>query len=207
MTRLTRAPRPWLRSISFTFLGVGLCSGSPLAQDLDGMPARGEALFNSEVGCWVCHGQTGEGLVGASLLFGPTPVDVFDQLESNPVMGVVVSEMNPSDEDLVAISMYIRTLAGLPLEQGMSQQWLGALQLAKANQAQSGEFAMTPRDLQVEAVESFASLQANWIRRSKEGGLLSHYESKEIATFDPGEPKQPRRRTIEDADERPERGE
>ena len=85
--------------------------------------------------------------------------------------------------------MYIRTLAGLPLEQGMSQQWLGALQLAKANQAQSGEFAMTPRDLQVEAVESFASLQANWIRRSKEGSLLSHYESKEIATFDPGEPK------------------
>ena len=56
------------------------------------------------------------GLVGPSLHFGPKPVDIFDQLESNPVMGVIVAEMDPSDEDLVAISLYIRTLAGLPLD-------------------------------------------------------------------------------------------
>ncbi|MGY8796762.1 MAG: c-type cytochrome, partial [Woeseiales bacterium] len=91
-----------------TFSGVVSAQNS-----LDGLVERGRELFHADIGCRVCHAETGEGLVGPSLLFGPTPVDIFDQMESNPVMAVVVSEMNPSDEDLVAISMYIRTLGGL----------------------------------------------------------------------------------------------
>ena len=116
-------------------------------------------------------------------------MDIFDQLESNPIMGVIVEEMNPSDDDLVAIAMYIRTLADLPLDAGLPGEWLAALEVVRANQAEGIEFAKTPRDLQVEAVETFASIQATWTRRAREGSLLSHYQTEVIATFDPGEPK------------------
>ena len=146
--------------LSIAFL---ITLSAPLgAQDLDALVERGQELFNSETGCHVCHAQTGEGLVGPSLLFGPTPVDIFDQLESNPVMGVIVNEMDPSDEDLAAISMYIRTLAGMELETELPERWLGALEAVKANQAEQLVFAKTERDLQVESIETFASVQETW---------------------------------------------
>ncbi len=180
-----------IRSATQSLLAVVLTAfcGCLAAQDIDGLVERGGELFHADIGCWVCHSATGEGLVGPTLHFGPTPVDIFDQLESNPVMGVIVSEMDPSDDDLVAISMYIRTLAGLPLDAGLPEQWLADLAIVKANQAGPLEFAKTPRDLQVEAVETFASVQETWTRRAKEGSVWSEYPSRIVAKWDPGEPK------------------
>ena len=171
------------------FTGLVSLSIPLLAQDLDAMVERGKELYDSDVGCWVCHSDTGEGLVGPSLHFGPTPADIFDQLESNPIMGVIVNEMDPSDDDLVAISMYIRTLADLPLDSGLPREWLESLDVVRENQAEQLEFVKTPRDLQIEAIETFASLQETWTRRSKEGSVWSEYPSRVVATFDPGEPK------------------
>ena len=166
-----------------------LLGGAASAQTVEELVARGSELFNADIGCWVCHGENAQGVVGPTLHFGPTPVDIFDQLESNPMMGVIVSEMDPSDADLEAIAMYIRTLADLPLELGLVEDWRTALAIVKANQAQQAEFAKTPRDLQVEAIETFASVQETWTRRAREGSLKSHYQTEVIATFDPGEPK------------------
>ena len=178
------------RQFLFKIFSILLFAGSLAAQEsIDALVERGGELFHSDIGCWVCHSETGEGLVGPSLHFGPTPADIFDQLESNPIMGVIVSEMDPSDADLVSIAMYIRTLADLPLDADLPGQWLSALAAVKANQAEQLEFAKTPRDLQVEAVETFASVQETWTRRSEEGSLTSHYQTQVIATFDPGEPK------------------
>ena len=171
------------------FTGLVSLSIPLLAQDLDAMVERGQELYDSDVGCWVCHSDTGEGLVGPSLHFGPTPADIFDQLESNPIMGVIVNEMDPSDDDLVAISMYIRTLADLPLDSGLPREWLESLDVVRENQAEQLEFVKTPRDLQIEAIETFTSLQETWTRRAEEGNLTSHYQTQVIATFDPGEPK------------------
>ncbi len=156
---------------------------------LDALVERGQELFHADIGCRVCHADTGEGLIGPSLHFGPTPVDIFDQLESNPVMGVIVAEMDPSDEDLIAVSLYIRTLADLPLDAELPGQWRSALATVKANQAEQLEFAKTDRDLQVEAIETFASVVATWERRSIEGSVWSEYPSRIVATWDPGEPK------------------
>ena len=173
-----------------SLISGGLLSGVVAAQEnMDALLERGGELFHADIGCRVCHADTGGGLVGPSLHFGPTPVDIFDQLESNPIMGVIVSEMNPSDEDLVAMSMYIRTLAGLPLDAELPGQWRAALATVKANQGETLQFAKTARDLQVEAVETFESVQATWTRRANEGGLESHYQTEIVATFDPGEPK------------------
>ena len=166
-----------------------LIGGAASAQTVEELVARGGELFHADIGCWVCHGDNAQGLVGPTLHFGPTPVDIFDQLESNPMMGVIVSEMDPSDADLEAIAMYIRTLADLPLELGLVEDWRTALEIVKANQAQQAEFNKTPRDLQVEAIETFSSVQETWTRRAAEGSLTSHYQTEVIATFDPGEPK------------------
>lgn len=175
-------------SLSALTLSVLLVAGSAHSQDIDSLVARGSELFHSDIGCRVCHADTGEGLVGPSLLFGPTPVDIFDQLESNPVMGVIVSEMDPSDTDLVAISMYIRELAGLPQNPDLAQLWLADLETVKANQSEA-QFAMTERDLQIAEIETFESVRATWTRRSREGSLLSHYDARLMATYDAGEPK------------------
>jgi len=164
-------------------------SGSTFAQDLDELLSRGAELFHADIGCAVCHAETGEGLVGPSLHFGPTPVDIFDQLESNPVMGVIVEAMNPSDEDLVALSVYIRSLAGLPFNDEQPATWLAALASAKANRPQELNFPSSEWDLQVEAIEQYATLQANWARKANEGSLASHYDSQVLAEWDPGEPK------------------
>ena len=178
------------RQFLFKIFSILLFAGSLAAQEsIDALVERGGELFHSDIGCWVCHSETGEGLVGPSLHFGPTPADIFDQLESNPIMGVIVSEMDPSDADLVSIAMYIRTLADLPLDADLPGQWLSALAAVKANQAEQLEFAKTPRDLQVEAVETFASVQETWTRRSEEGSVWSEYPSRVVATWNPGEPK------------------
>ena len=177
-------------SLTLSLVSSALICGTAAGQgSVDALVERGQELFHADIGCRVCHAETGEGLVGPSLHFGPTPVDIFDQLESNPVMGVIVSEMDPSDEDLVAISMYIRTLAGLPLDADLPGQWRTALATVKANQAEQLEFAKTDRDLQVEAIETFESVQATWTRRAVEGSVESHYQTEVVATFDPGEPK------------------
>ena len=80
---------------------------------IEALIERGKTLYNSDIGCWVCHAESGEGLVGPTLLFGPSPSEIYFQLQSNALMDVIRTEMDPSDEDLVAMSMYIRTLANL----------------------------------------------------------------------------------------------
>jgi len=179
--------RNTLLSLSLAAL---LPSGAAVAQqDLDDLLARGQALFHANVGCWVCHAENADGRIGPSLLFGPSPIDIFDQLESNPMMGVIVAELDPSDEDLVAISMYIRSLAGLPGSGALASEYLEELTAHKASRPPAPEFAKTKRDLAVEAIESFGSVITGWERRAKEGSLLSPYEARTIATFDAGEPK------------------
>jgi DNA-binding beta-propeller fold protein YncE/mono/diheme cytochrome c family protein len=164
-------------------------AGNAQSQEINDIVERGRELYHSEIGCHVCHAPTGAGLVGPSLLFGPSPVEIFDQLESNPVMGVIVEEMDPSDEDLAAISMYLRELGGLPLDSELPEQWLSDLRAVRSRKETDLQFVKTERDLQIEAIETFESVQATWTRRAKEGSLLSHYDAEVLATYDPGEPK------------------
>ena len=176
--------------IAITLACLAVFSVAASAQNsVDALVARGQELYDSRVGCWVCHAETGEGLIGPSLHFGPTPADIFDQLQGNAVMSAIVSEMNPSDDDLVAMSMYIRSLAGLPLEATLPGEWRTALAAVKANQAERLEFERTARDRQIEGIETFESMQETWTRRSIEGSVWSDYPSRIVATWDPGEPK------------------
>jgi len=156
---------------------------------IDDLVTRGGELYNADVGCWVCHAESGEGLVGPSLLGGVTAVDIFDQLESNPIMGVIVQEMNPNDEDLVAMSLYIRQLAGLELTDAIADEQRQTLAAVRASRPQRVEFPRSERDLAVESIQSFGSVLTDWQRKAATGSIASAYTSETLATFDPGEPK------------------
>ena len=166
-----------------------VCSGAAAQGSIDALLERGEELYTADVGCWVCHAQSGEGLLGPSLLNGPTPADIYDQLQTNPMMGVIVQEVNPTDEDLVAISMYIRQLAGLPLTATLPDEYRQALAAVKASRPAEVEFLKTDRDLAVEAIESFGSVLTDWERKASPGSIARSYDTRVVATFDPGEPK------------------
>ena len=171
-------------------LATLLIGGNVGAQDpMDALIARGGELYNADVGCWVCHAESGEGLVGPSLLGGVTPADIFDQLQTNPIMGVIVQEMNPSDEDLVAISAYISQLAGLDLTSALVGEQRQALAAAKASRPQRLEFPRSERDLAVESIQSFGSVLTDWQRKAATGSIGGSYASETLATFDPGEPR------------------
>tara|TARA_B100001250_G_scaffold414571_1_gene454029 strand:- start:17816 stop:19600 length:1785 start_codon:yes stop_codon:yes gene_type:complete len=158
---------------------------------IEALIERGKTLYNSDIGCWVCHAESGEGLVGPTLLFGPSPSEIYFQLQSNALMDVIRTEMDPSDEDLVAMSMYIRTLANLEIDDGISiaNGWRQELAAVKGSETDEQIFPRSARDEQIEAIETFESFANNWERRSKEGSVLTQYDSRVVATFDAGEQK------------------
>jgi len=179
------------KPLAFVTVLGSLLAGSAVAQEsVDALVERGEELFHTTVGgCATCHGPTGEGLVGPSLHFGPSPANIVDQFVSNPIMIVVTENLHPTNDDLVAISMYIRTLAGLPLDPALPDEWRSELVALESLQAEEGKFRKTAHDLAVERVERFSSVVETWERRANEGSVWSAYPSRIVARFDAGQPK------------------
>jgi len=170
---------------------AGLSCGTAVAQDsVDALVARGQALFNTTVGgCSTCHGPNAEGLVGPSLHFGPSPANIVDQFVANPVMIVVTDNLNPTNEDLVAISMYIRSLAGLELDPALPAQWRTDLVALQSLETEELEFPKTEYELAMERVERFETVVETWERHANEGSVWSEYPSRIVGRFDAGEPK------------------
>ena len=50
-------------------------------------------------------------------------MDIQVQLDSNPQMAVIVAELNPGPEDLVAIASYIRSIADIPVSAREITDW------------------------------------------------------------------------------------
>jgi len=178
------------RSLFATMVFICLLPGVVAAQEkLELLVEQGEELFNRNASCWVCHGKNGEGLIGPTLLFGPTPAQIFEQLKNNPQMAAIEQELKPDNEDLIAIAMYIRTLADLPITGTMPADFRTQLAAARASQETDLIFPKTERDKAVEKIQSFDTVLADWQRRSKEGPIGHTYDSRVVATFDPGEAK------------------
>ncbi len=156
---------------------------------LDELLTKGEAFYKQPVSCWVCHGEAAEGRVGPSLQTGPSAATIWEQIQTNPQMGIIASELKPTDEDLVAVSLYIRKLSGLPVDQGMIFDLQTELTRLKSVQVKEVVNPKTQRDLDIEKVELFQSVLADWQRRAKTGSLKRTYVPRVLATFDAGEPK------------------
>lgn len=155
--------------------------------DLAALEARGKALYFERVSCWVCHGDKAEGRVGPSLLGGPTPVEIQEQLDSNPQMGVIVSELNLNADDLVALSVFINGLAGKTISSGQIVEWRSALESMVAMRKEETVFPLSPRDRMIAEIQSFDTVLADWQRHAKTGSLKRDYEVKTLATYDKGE--------------------
>ena len=178
--------RRWTRRIIL----IGLLPGFACAQEgVDPLVERGEELFNQNASCWVCHGRQAEGLIGPALTYGPTPAQIFEQIKNNPQMAVIQQEMEPDNEDLIAIALYIRSISGLPVDGKMAADFRTELAAKKAREETDLIFPKTERDIAVEEIQSFDTVLADWQRRATEGPIGGSYKSRVVATFDPGKPK------------------
>ena len=149
--------------------------------------ARGEALYFEQVSCWVCHGDDGSGRVGPSITYGPTPAQIQEQLDSNPQMAVIVSEMNPSEDDLVALSVYLNSLGGTQVNDMQMEGWRVDLAAYIEATEDTTEYLITERDRLILEIMSFDSVLDDWQKRSKDGPLRRDYPSQIVATYDAGE--------------------
>ena len=168
-----------------SFLSV---AGTHAQDDIAVLSERGRALYFERVSCWVCHGDMAEGRVGPSLQHGPTPMDIQEQLDSNPQMGVIVVELDPDADDLVALAAYLGSLDGESVASDEIADWRVQLEAMAAARGPEAEFLVTERDRKVMEIQSFATVLADWPRRAKTGSLKRDYDVQVLATYDAGEP-------------------
>lgn len=179
-----------IKCVPIAAIVIGAFSPQAFAQvDLEALEKRGDELYNAPASCWVCHAKTGEGLIGPDITYGPTPAQILEQIQNNPQMAVVAQELKPDNEDLVAIAVYIRKLGGLGVTELMTANQRTEVAAARARTETDLIFPKTERDKAVEEIQTWESVVADWQRRSKEGSIFSTYESRVVATFDPGKPK------------------
>jgi mono/diheme cytochrome c family protein len=166
---------------------TSLAANSASAQATDELVATGEALYFQQVSCWVCHGDDASGRVGPSIQYGPTPAQIQEQLDSNPQMAVIVSELDPDADDLVALSTYLSSLGGTSISDQQRDDWRTELAAYIEATEDNTEYLITERDRLILDIMSFDSVLADWQKRSKDGPLKREYESRIVATYDAGE--------------------
>jgi len=152
------------------------------------LSAKGKELYFERVSCWVCHGDNAEGRVGPTLQHGPSPVEIQEQLDSNPQMGVIVAELNPDADDLVALSVFIGELGGHASSADQISQWRSELTAMLEAKGPEAEFFLTERDRKILDIQSFETVIDDWQRRAKLGSLKRNYDVKVLETYDAGEP-------------------
>jgi hypothetical protein len=169
-------------------LAASMTASAAEVEEILSIAARGEAIFQQEASCKTCHGESGEGLIGPSIQYGPTPFDIHYQLNTNPQMGSLSELLDPSNDDLIALSVYIRRMMGTPAAE-IDLEGLRATLNSIQDYPAVPDYFLTDRDKSIQAIESFDTVLGDWKRRSKPGNIKRNYDVREVADFDPGEPK------------------
>lgn len=180
-------------AVGMAALVAGMLPGSQVAfaaepEELAPLLERGQALFSEPASCWVCHGEMAEGRIGPSLEFGPTPFDIHFQFNSNPQMAPLRETLNPSNDDFVALSVYVRQLTGHDMEALVIEDLRATLNSIQAFEA-APDYFLTERDRAVSAIESFDTVLEDWERRARTGSIGGSYSVRVVATFEPGTAK------------------
>lgn len=157
-------------------------------EDLAALDEKGKELYFEQVSCWVCHGDEGEGRIGPTLQGGATPLEIQEQLDSNPQMAIIVSEMNPDVDDLVALSVYLGGLGGKTYESDEVGSWRAELEAVRAAKADVVDYPITARDQKVLEIQDFDTVIADWERKAKTGSLKRDYDVTVLAEYDEAEP-------------------
>lgn len=163
-------------------------SFSAIAQeDMDALDAAGKELYFAQVSCWVCHGDNAEGRIGPTLHGGPSPLEIQEQLDSNPQMGIIVSELNPDVDDLVALSVFIGGLGGNTYNSDELAVWREELETMLAARGEEAVYPVSARDQLVLNIQSFDTVVADWSRKANSGPLKREYEVQVLAEYEPSE--------------------
>lgn len=172
--------------LSSTLL-MGLSFSAIAQEDMDALEAAGKELYFAQVSCWVCHGDNAEGRVGPTLHAGPSPLEIQEQLDSNPQMAIIISELNPGVEDLVALSVFIGSLGGNTYTSESIGEWRTELTAMLDAKGAANVYAVSPRDQQILNIQSFDTVLADWSRKANTGSLKGTYDVQVLAEYEPGE--------------------
>jgi len=164
-----------------------VASASYAQDDIAALTERGKALYFERVSCWVCHGDNAEGGIGPTLQHGPTPMDIQEQLDSNPQMAVILTELDPDADALVALSTYLASLGGTTISSEQTANWRAELAAMEAAKAPEAVFYVSDRDRKVMDIMSFDTVLEDWTRHAKTGSVKRDYDVKVLATYEPGE--------------------
>ena len=168
-------------------LGCTIAGTVAAQNDPDALIAQGKDLYFQQVSCWVCHGDNAEGRIGPTIQYGPTPTQIQEQLDGNPQMAIIVSEINPDQDDLVALSAYLTSVGGGSTSSEQIEVWRSEhTAYVEANQDNT-EYVITERDRKILEIKSFDTVIADWQKRSKDGPLRREYPSQVVAEYDAGE--------------------
>lgn len=150
---------------------------------------RGQELYNlmNPASCGVCHSADGSGGAGPTIQYGPAPDVIYYQLTNNPQMGPLNSALKPTNDDLLALSVYIKTLDGNTALADVDIQAFKDTTLNIMRGDNDLGVAFTPRDEAIEQYQTFKSVLDTWERKSQTGNLMRTFETITYATFDPGD--------------------
>ena len=90
-------------------LALAFLTLSNVAQADDSeLAKRGESIFQSPTGCWMCHGKNAEGQHAPELTFAPEPIDIVTALNSVTQMAPIAARLKLNDNDIIALSEYLK---------------------------------------------------------------------------------------------------
>jgi hypothetical protein len=149
---------------------------------------RGEELFKTPGSCITCHGEKAQGNIGPTLEHGPSPFDIGYQFKTNPQMGPINELLNPTHDDLIALSFYIYDLVGKDISQLNALGMYSSLSQLD-NPDPEIEYVASERDMLVDQLSPWHTVVKDWKRHAKTGSLKRDFEMTVIESFDAtGEP-------------------
>ena len=171
----------------FTTIALLVTFNTALSDEISDMIERGKEIYFQPGSCVICHADNAKGLVGPDITYGPSPFQIWDQLDSNPQMKPLYESLDPTDDDLLAISTYLISLSGRNLKDThmvMLRETLGARPKQYAGKV---DLNLSPRDKLVEQIKPFSTVVSDWQRKSIKGPSNRSYETTILQTWERGE--------------------
>ena len=174
----------------YVFGFLSLVGGYAVAQDHDmaALTERGKELYFEQVSCWVCHGDDAAGRIGPTLLEKThTPLDIQEQLDSNPQMAIITTELNPTVDDMLAITVYLGSLIDETYDADTLNQWASEVTALRESRNIVYDYPITERDETILEIKEWDSVLADWDRKANLGSLRRDYQVEVITEYEPGE--------------------
>ena len=156
------------------------CTGGSVEDELTvaELSEHGRELYFLADSCVECHGADGSGgLAAPPLDAGITPRSIDYQLRTNPEMAELADSLQATQQDLLALSVFIRELTGDPADSVAVAALAAEAPVAETGEpaaeqsSAAGVAAGSERLALLKAVEDFSVVVDTWERRAREGSL------------------------------------